>query len=84
MKLISSYCVIRKAAVLTLEDVQSLKLIVQGHRFTDCEQVSLSSSVCRLRFLSLIQGIVIHTYSLSVGRPEREDRTAKELLPATF
>lgn len=44
-----------------LGDVHSLKLIMQGSSFTNCEQMSCNS----FQSLSLTLGIVIHTYNLS-------------------
>lgn len=38
-------CNPESSCVDTLEDVHSLKLIIQGHSFTNCEQMSLNSSV---------------------------------------
>lgn len=58
-------CNPESSCVDTREDVHSLKVIMQGHGFTSCEQMSLNS-LQSCHFLSLILGIVSHSCNLSV------------------
>lgn len=57
-------CNPESSCVDTREDVHSLKVIMQGHGFTSCEQMSLNS-LQSCHFLSLILGIVSHSCNLS-------------------
>lgn len=58
-------CNPESSCVDTREDVHSLKVIMQGHGFTSCEQMSLNS-LQSCHFLSLILGIVSHSCNLSI------------------